>query len=241
MFFKACFLLLQYSLRLTSRLHRIDIPILVSFIFAVHSSALASIISINDTSFAFLGVAKDGYNITVDLKNRTEWLDFDLTSGRSYNSISSDLLEGRPLAGWRYATAVEFSLLASSAGIDSQFIDRISGQPSAELIRLSRLLGQTSTNRNSGIFNEPGFGNANNRRLGGIMLDTVGDGSFSNSIYDIPNDPQVAFNQTWFKDDAYDFVGSALVRNSNVPEPNSIAIFFAFMCILRKCKSKRKC
>ncbi len=95
-----------------------------SFLLAIGSHAEAEIMLVHDSSLDFLGTPLDSNNITLDKTNNTKWLDFTLTTLRSYNSVLTDLLApGKPLEGWLYATEQDWLDLASSAGIPASYND----------------------------------------------------------------------------------------------------------------------
>ena len=54
--------------------------------------ASASIVKVDDPTLALLGASQDGFNITRDLDNRLDWLDWTLTSGYSFDAAQALLL-----------------------------------------------------------------------------------------------------------------------------------------------------
>lgn len=187
----------------------------------------ASVILENDAAFDFLGTAQDGFNITRDVDNNLEWLDWTLTTGRSFNDVSAALGTGNTLEGWRYATGVELRDLAISAGVLAALIDH-SGALNAAVTALANALGITHTSSSTGssiqwpaaIFADIGQ-NQNTHRLGGVR---VGNATQSITTIDVPNDPTFIFNQKWPDANVNLTIGSALVRDGSVPEPGTLVL-----------------
>jgi hypothetical protein len=178
------------------------------------SDAHATIVLANDPSLNLLGAAQDGQNLTIDVENGLEWLDFTLTLNRSYNDVSADLADGQPLAGWRYATEQDFLNIAASANIPAANIDVLQGPgPVPELIFLAEAWGLTipwgRTLAVSGEAISPGF-----HRLAGVSAAGSGTTAW---LFDAPNNPTIWGNQVWNDNNVHPEVGHALVRI--VPEP----------------------
>ena len=67
----------------------------------------AALIAANYPIFNFLGAPQDGKNVTTDTATGLQWLDWSLTTNRSYNDVFAQT-QGGNLDGWRYATEDEF-------------------------------------------------------------------------------------------------------------------------------------
>ncbi len=182
----------------------------------------ATVMLENDAALASLGIAQDGFNITRDVDNNLEWLDWTLTTSRSFNNVSVDLGTGKPLEGWRYASGVELRDLAISAGVPAALIDAF-GPLNTAATALANALGITNSSSQwtAAIFDDIGQ-NPNTHRLGGVQ---IGSASLSSTIVDVPNDPTKFFNQHWLDTSALFTVGSALVRDGDtIPEPGTLAL-----------------
>lgn len=201
----------------------------VAVLVATAGQVQAGIILVNDATLNSLGVAQDGFNITRDLNNNRDWLDFSLTINKSFNSVAPLLGTGGILEGWRYATAADFEQLGQAAAIPASVIDQFAASAASappELIVLQRALGTTrfSDTSSFAVFDEIGV-STSSKRLGGITL--------ARAIFDIPNDPQVWLPQSWGPNDVNPSVGVALVRDNvaAVPEPTSLAVFAIGACV----------
>ena len=190
-------------------------------------SANAAIILSHDSAFDFLGAPQDGQNITVDLDNGLEWLDWTLTTSGSFNTVSALLGPGNPLEGWRYATADEFNGLLLAGGISPADIDvRQLGPDPSEVLSVFSALGMTSGTRSIAAFDVPGqsFGTI---RLGGFLSANDSACTRGRFVVDVPNDPTICYVQNWGPTYGNSTVGVALVRDALavVPEPSSVALF----------------
>ncbi len=195
--------------------------------------APASVITLSDPVLAALGPAGDGASITRDLDNQLDWLDWNLTTSYSYDTVHAQLLaEDGLLAGWRFATALDFLALGRAAGVPDNYVDGfVAGAPAAELVALAEALGITEAGSGSAfaVFGEPGT-QPDTLRLGGITLHTmVGGGrgrSGPSAIFGAPNDPETWMAQNWSSYKVNSSVGMALVRSSvHIPEPGMLMLF----------------
>ena len=115
----------------------ITLNILIGIVAAgltISSQTQAALFGVNDSAIqAGLGIAaQDGNNITRDLANGLDWLDWTLTTNRSSIDVSADLNDPRNvLFGWRYALTQDFLNLAVSAGIPNFIFARLKDGPDA--------------------------------------------------------------------------------------------------------------
>jgi len=84
---------------------------LVALVFLVvpGADARAAIVALNDPS---LGASADGFNITRDTLLGLEWLDLDLSLGRTFDDLigndgTNEFVAGGDFAGFRYADRLE--------------------------------------------------------------------------------------------------------------------------------------
>lgn len=85
--------------------------VLLALVAARASTSLAAIEQVNDPA---LPASADGFNITRDTDTQLEWLDVDVTSGRSFDDLtgvdgSDEFAPGGDFAGFRYATQLELT------------------------------------------------------------------------------------------------------------------------------------
>lgn len=91
------------------------------FVLASSNVATAALIHINDPS---LPASADGFNITRDTSTGLEWLDLDVSAGRSYEDLtgvdgSNEFDPGGDFEGFRYATFVDIDGNTSAGQQDS--------------------------------------------------------------------------------------------------------------------------
>lgn len=192
-------------------------------------TADATLLLSNDTDFNFLGAAQDGSNITTDVDNDLEWLDWTLTGSRTYNDVSTDPL----LFGWRYATSAEFIDLILATGTLIPTTDTFSTPINADLITLSTALGcgQLAPCRTVIGFFDESF-SVGTHALGGFFIPSAT--SFCTEITDTV--AALCLNPT-FADAGFgrieSTIGHALVRSViPVPEPSSMLLFGAGLIAL---------
>ena len=171
----------------------------------------ASLISGDDAVF---GVD----SITVDPNTGLEWLDWTVSTNRSYDDVSSQFGVGGDFEGWRHASQGEVIDLFSNAGI-TQFDNNIADDP--YVWDLAAKIGDTGTSS-----------------LGGIaslaMTDTilsVVSGTRYIMLLDVAgvlSNPRTAWVSTHNGESypSYSYMGHALVRESqsSVPEPSTLAL-----------------
>ena len=85
--------------------------VLLAIAAAPAVSALAAIEIVNDPA---LPPSADGFNITRDTENQLEWLDVDVSVGRSFEDLtgadgSNEFAPGGDFEGFRYATRLELT------------------------------------------------------------------------------------------------------------------------------------
>ena len=175
---------------------------------AVHASSL---ISGDDAVFG-------PDSITIDTATGLEWLDWTLSTNRSYDDVSTQFGVGGNYEGWRHATAEEAVVLFQNAGITN--IDSDLSNPRTVVSDLVSLLGDTTTN----LLGVPGsvgitgsLSDDPESRFIGVLDPTGQISPASNSAYVFTYDLLESF--------AADPYGHALVRSSNlIPEPSTIAL-----------------
>ena len=170
----------------------------------------------------------DNGNSTTDGLSGLEWLDVNLTAGRTYFDVSSQLSAGGEFDGWRYATANEFlQMISNWTGLNITAQHQIVFEEGV-IDGLITLLGQTS----DGIFAADGP----NHFIQGVLADTVGDWHHQAAfIYDMdanPNDADYIYgNGGPYSDYGIEGkYGAFLVRDgqlSAVPLPPAIFLFGA--------------
>lgn len=82
--------------------------------------ARAAIIALNDPS---LPASADGFNLTRDTLSGLEWLDVDITLGRSFDDLigndgSNEFVSGGDFEGFRHATRLELAGTGSVLAVD---------------------------------------------------------------------------------------------------------------------------
>ncbi|MFK8014475.1 MAG: hypothetical protein AB8G17_03385 [Gammaproteobacteria bacterium] len=92
-------------------MNRISLCALFVSGFALVSPAYAQVIQLNDST---LPASADGFNITRDPDTGFEWLDVDVTAGRTYDDLvgndgSNEFTAGGDFEGFRYATYLELT------------------------------------------------------------------------------------------------------------------------------------
>ncbi len=170
----------------------------------------------------------DNGNSTTDGLSGLEWLDVNLTAGRNYYDVSSQLGAGGEFDGWRYATANEFlQMISNWTGLNITAQHQIVFEEGV-IDGLITLLGQTS----DGVFAADG----KNHFIQGALADTVGDWHHQAAfIYDMdanPNDADYIYgNGGPYSDYGIEGkYGAFLVRDgqlSAVPLPPAIVLFGA--------------
>ena len=219
---------------------------LVLPILAIWASAVsASIMRVDDSALAPLGGSQDGFNITRDVDNNLDWLDWRLTTNLTYDGANTLLLgPGGLLEGWRFATAQDFLALAVSAAIPATHIDAfVEGDAPAALMELALALGITRFTDVSAfaMFNETGSKGTASIRLGGITtarpLEDLRGRIIGapRAILDTPNDPEIWLSQSWSIVMASTTIGAALVRQpplGTVSSPVSLSLFVLGLLVL---------
>jgi len=107
-----------------------------AFIFVFFaSSSDAALIVLDDPNFA---ASTDGFNITRDMSTGLDWLDLDVSEGRTFADVSGEFGAGGDFEGFRYATETElhgqnngpqFDSLFKSAGISGWSFSSIGSYP----------------------------------------------------------------------------------------------------------------
>jgi hypothetical protein len=169
--------------------------------------------------------AADGFNITRDIDNGLEWLDWKLTNAMSFDAVSANLLgSGQVLDGWRYATGAELSLLAISAGVSSDCFDAFcSVSPTDPLAVLYRSLVDDDI--------RPFFGAVFSETTADLLGHYLGvirayDEAFL-SRPDVLTGPDAS---SQLNSSGPSGVGNALVRDTNaaaIPLPASLSLFLS--------------
>ncbi len=204
---------------------------------AMSASAEAGIILTSDASLNSLGAAQDGFNITRDTTNNLDWLDMTLTTNRSFNQVTSTLLQsGGLLDGWRHATAAEVVNFGISAGVPSSYFDPISSAaaPIPANANLDALLAALGKTLNAPNIQEIYFITAESRAVGThavgeIRIDPIpNDGSVFRNWLVTTSTPSTVIGNFNRGDSASPgtSVGHALVRAapSSIPEPSTLFV-----------------
>ena len=175
--------------------------------------------------------AGDGL-ITYDANTGLEWLDITYTTSRSYNDVSSLFDAGEEFDGWRYATRAELSSLWDSFGGDGNYTGWSTG--------------------NNGLFDvmAPLIGDAycaaygcavGSGYTGWITADAFSvDQHIAGLTYDAywasPSITADYIDATWAvfhdADDSHLYLGSALVRATQVPEPSVMLLFSSGLLLI---------
>ena len=145
-------------------------------------------------------------SITIDSATGLEWLDWTLSTNRSYNDVESQFGVGGNFEGWRHATTAEVAMLFGDFGL--QHIDDNQPNTDPNEAGLQSLLGFTSGSTSLGITSDP-LPSPPNLWVAGL------DGVYAAS-QTIGAAPSYAHSA----------LGHALVRESQatIPEPSTIAL-----------------
>jgi hypothetical protein len=170
----------------------------------------------------------DNGNSTTDSLSGLEWLDVNLTAGRNYFDVSSELGTDGEFAGWRYASVNEFLQMISNWTGISIAVQHQVVLPEGKIDGLITLLGQTS----DGIF----AANGPNHFIQGVLSNEIGGWHHQAAfIYDLDanaNDVDFIFgNAGPYSDYSIENkYGAFLVRESQlsvVPLPPAFLLFGA--------------
>jgi len=138
-------------------MNRLSLGALVVSAYAFTPTANAQVIQLNDST---LPASADGFNITRDLDTGFEWLDVDVSAGRTYDDLvgndgSNEFVAGGDFEGFRYATYFELTgafngpqlpSLYRSLDISPFFFSSIGGYPVVrDLLSLVGCFGECST------------------------------------------------------------------------------------------------
>jgi len=190
-------------------------------VMAALIAALAIFWAATDAAAATL---VDNGTFTTDTATGLDWLDVTQTQGLSYNAVTS--LFGSTLAGWQFATLAQVSKLYDDAGGAQpyDFSNSTQGAPAALLLSL---LGDTDA------FGFPsGWGlTADPDTSGGIGSPSAHFLSFYSFFPPTTEYLLVPFSSQ-FDTDGNVWIGSFLVRPSQVPEPRSLVLLGSGMLAL---------
>lgn len=100
---------------------RLAILAILLLLFSVSSPA--AIVLVDDPA---LGISADGFNLTRDTVTGLEWLDLDLSAGRSFDDLtgadgSNEFNSGGDFEGFRYATYLELTGANNGPQFDSLY------------------------------------------------------------------------------------------------------------------------
>jgi len=186
----------------------------------------------------------DQGNTTYDTSSGLEWLDWTLTTQRSYDDVSSQFGLGDEFDGWRYATQSEVIDLYWSAGATS--LDTSSTSEVAAAQGLMDLLGGHTIENESFSWAMYGSPDANNRvsTIGPEMItingattasfSTTGDSFFADGS------DLLGFPQWDWRSFQTNYLGHALVKSATVPEPSTALLLGAGALLLAARKRTKK-
>ncbi|MBW2280908.1 MAG: PEP-CTERM sorting domain-containing protein [Deltaproteobacteria bacterium] len=108
----------------------------VSLLLLWASPGYAALVFLNDAS---LPSSADGNNITRDTSTGLEWLDVDVSVGRTFGDLtgtdgSNEFTTGGDFEGFRYATMLEFTGQTAGPQLDSLMLSFNMGIPSYSFI-----------------------------------------------------------------------------------------------------------
>lgn len=192
----------------------------------------AAITLVNESSLNSLGVPQDGSNITRDLTNKLDFLDWTLTVNRSVNGVKANLLgPGQLLAGWRFATRTDLRGLAASAGLHPDCYAAVynlcfdQGRPAPISPAFDALFTAMGTVQDEGVDEEGNGGRTTNFNFflnGDLVQGNMDQFYFSGDVGMFFNLVALNFPSA---DLSNPFIGNALVRQSPVPIPAALPLF----------------
>lgn len=187
----------------------------------------AALIQVHDTDYDFLGTPQDGYNITKDTTHHVQWLDWRLTTSRSYDDVYAET-QGGNLDGWRYALEADFVNLATEAGMPTTFFDATPGGTHPAFALLNTLMGSNLAVGETAAISGVSLG-AGTHAAGGFRPEQ--------DTFELPNAVQITW--TAYQPDSVSSsrFGHALIRDV-VPEPS--ALLLVSLCALVPILFRRK-
>ncbi len=178
--------------------------------------------------------------ITFD--GKLEWLDLTETAGRSYNDVSGQLGSGGEFDGWRYATRDDVTDLWDAAGGNSaEYNNGWSASNNGLFDRVAAHVGDLQCD----YYGCPQHGDgqsywltADEHSSGHMWMSRMYDdiANSSSPVWDYMHSSHSAMS--WAG--VHPFVGSALVRESPVSEPTSVALFALGLAGLRLRRARGK-
>jgi hypothetical protein len=196
--------------------------VFLSLICIIPAVSHASLVSIDSTRWG-------AGSLTVDSLTGLQWLDLDLSTDISYNSMLTELGGGGFYAGYRYATASEVeSLFISASVVDVNSGSAANVAPAQNLITL---LGATQSFRGT----EEIFGITGSMTTTGAVSGML-DHSFNNGVafYDV----NAVSGPTYGLDYSAGSIGNWLVQTSEVPIPSAFILFSSALACLGMLKRK---
>lgn len=190
------------------------------------SSTQASLVERDLTDHANSSLNGSGH-LTFDSASGLEWLDWTLTTDRSFADVSSQFGPSGDFAGFRYATDAEVEFLISSVGADPERYPRTVELTTEHYDQLTSLLGETRH-----LHSTVGLTGADEGLPSGIWIRQL-------------SDPPATIEKTVLFFDTTDFsttVGHALVRSAAivaVPEVGQVTCFGA-VAFLLACFGRRR-
>lgn len=162
-------------------------------------------------------IHNDAENYTTDTATNLEWLDVDLTTNCTYESVLANTCNSLDLSSWRYATNAEIESFWTNAGAVGPFNGWSATNNGFVVPFLSNYWGFTVAQYNYAYV---------------LTADPYDD--FQQWVayaYDNPDEQDSAtqdylalYSHHWANSSPHPYVGSALVRATNVPEPAALAL-----------------
>lgn len=195
---------------------------LLSLLCIIPVSSHASLVSIDSASWG-------SGSLTKDSATGLQWLDLNLATNISYNSMLAEQGEGGLYAGFRYATASEVELLFINAGAAD--VNSSSAANVAAAQGLITLIGASYSFRGK----DEVFGITGTVTTSGAVSAII-DHTFNNgaAFYDINTDSGPVYGLDYSNAS----IGNWLVQTTEVPVPPAFIFFSSALACLGMLKRK---